>query len=188
MGTSELDSLLQEAIAFVNQGELSQGQVLLEDILEKDPQNDQAWVWLSGCVDAPIQRRICLQQALRANPNNQAALDGMRVLDGEMVQVSTAAPSLVESRLAAIGMGEAEAPPKTTVELDTASIQPVPSLPDVVAPLEFDDIDAEDEESKPRKGLIFLIIALLALSLVVCGLVVGIVLLPILPDFLGNPF
>jgi hypothetical protein len=104
LSTPELEALLEQAIDHVNAGELEQGRAQLERVLEQDPKNDQAWVWLSGCVEEPMQRRICLQQALSANPNNQAALDGMEVLNGKLVQASEVPPSLLESRLSAIGM------------------------------------------------------------------------------------
>ena len=73
MSTPELEALIEEAIAHVNAGDMEQGRALLERVLEQDPKNDRAWVWLSGCVEDPRQRSICLQQALNTNPNNQAA-------------------------------------------------------------------------------------------------------------------
>lgn len=102
MTTPDLDQLLKQAIACVNADQLTEGRALLEEVLKRNPKNDRAWVWLSGCVEDPRQRRICLQQALLANPNNRAAQDGMKVLDGELVQAT--APSLLESRMAAIGL------------------------------------------------------------------------------------
>ena len=118
VSTPEQEALIEQAIAHVNAGELEEGRALLEQVLEQDPMNDRAWVWLSGCVEGEMQRRICLQQALRANPNNQAALDGMQLLDGELVQAAEAPPTLLESRLSAIGMGD-----EVTATLDREELE-----------------------------------------------------------------
>ncbi len=172
MSKPELEKQLRQAIDRINVGDLLEGRKLLEGILETDPTNDTAWVWLSGCVDDPRQRRICLQQALRANPNNQAALDGMKVLDGALVQATSSGPSLLESRLAAIGMGEGEAPP-------TQAIQPAaPTTPEPdFAP---DEEVSEDAPATPRRRLriVLLGIIVLLLAVIACGIVAYTVLLP----------
>jgi hypothetical protein len=154
-----------------------QGRALLEKILESDPRNDWAWVWLSGCVQDPLQRRICLQQALKANPQNTAAQDGIKALDGELVQASAAPPSLLESRLAAIGMGEQE----------LAATAPAPAAEAAVPqssgePTEGEAGQAVDGGSPPRRRkrglLVLLILIVLLLAALVCGLVVWQVVLP----------
>src|SRR5512135_1982875 len=126
-----MEQLLQRAVAHVNAGELDQGRALLEKILEQDPKNDRAWVWLSGCVEDPMQRRICLQQALSANPNNQAALDGMRVLDGELVQSSSGPASLLDRRLSAISMGETAASMPSAQPTEPALFEAVGQAPEL---------------------------------------------------------
>jgi len=177
VSTPELDDLLEQAIAHVNAGQMEQGRTLLERVLEQAPQNDRAWVWLSGCVEDPMQRRVCLQQALRANPDNQAALDGMRVLQGELVAASDFPPSLLESRLAAIGMGEAPAGTPAPAPEATALAPPSP------AGFEDEDYDedyGEVSEKPPRRRLLLGIAALLVLILLVCVLVARFVALPML--------
>lgn len=128
MSTPDLDQLLKQAIVCVNAGQLKEGRALLEQVLQRNPKHDRAWVWLSGCVEDPRQRRICLQQALLANPNNKAAQDGMKVLDGELVQAS--APSLLESRMAAIGLAA-----DTLVSTRPSAPTTAPPLPTVPAPV-----------------------------------------------------
>ncbi len=177
MSTPEMENLLQRAVTHVNAGELDQGRALLEKILEQDPKNDLAWVWLSGCVDDPMQRRICLQQALSANPENQAALDGMRVLDGELVQSSGGRPSLIESRLSAISMGETASMPASQ-PAGSASPEEVGLAPDMgQAPSEA----APGEEAKrpsPLRIVLFVVVGL-PLLCVMCG-VIGNFVLPAL--------
>ena len=172
MGKPELDALLRQAMNHVNAGDFSQGRSLLEQILEQDPHNAKAWVWLSGCVDDPHQRRICLQQALRADPKNQAALDGMKVLDGELFQASAPAPSLIESRLAAIGMGDDE-----PVAVETSSPQP----PNAFEPAEEDiteTVVSPEKQPRNRLRLVLLIFLVLVLSTAACGLAAAYLILP----------
>ncbi len=67
---------LQEAIALIKSGQKDEGQNLLIQILEEDPQNDKAWIWMSAVVDTDEMRLECLEEALKINPNNQAAQKG----------------------------------------------------------------------------------------------------------------
>jgi tetratricopeptide (TPR) repeat protein len=191
VSASDLNQWLKQAIARVNAGDLNQGRALLEKVLERDPGNDRAWLWLSGCVEDSRQRLICLQQALRANPSNQAALDGMKVLDGELVQAS--APSLLESRLAAIGMGGGE------TDRGIATVNPAPESQSAMpafeaspaAPGEAPTYQAspvrqgeEPAAGQPRKRRrwLLLIVAVLVLGILTCLLIGPVVLLPLLPQ------
>lgn len=184
MSASDSEALLKQAMAAVNAGDLVKGRALLEQILEKDPQNDWAWVWLSGCVEDPLQRRICLQQALKANPNNPAALDGMKVLDGELVQVSSTTPSLLESRLAAIGIGEPVMPGEAVSAAMTTQVE----APEAVMVQEEslqESASAISAKPRGRRWWLWLILGVLLLAIFVCGLVIWQVILPLLEVFQG---
>lgn len=185
MGTSESQSMLEQAMAAVNAGDLVQGRALLENVLESEPSNDWAWVWLSGCVDDPLQRRICLQQALKANPHNEAALDGMKVLDGELVPAASVAPTLLESRLAAIGMGEGSTGAPHAASAQAIDYAASPSLADDVSPVRpVDTSDGNEAAPKPRRrGLLIVVLLLVVLLAVfVCGLVLWQVVLPLMTE------
>jgi hypothetical protein len=179
MSQSDVDELFEEAMGRVNAGELSQGRALLEKTLEQDPHNDQAWVWLSGCVEDPRQRRICLEQALNVNPHNQAALDGMKVLDGQLVQVTSAEPTLLERRLTAIGMGEGEADAGVQ-DADAALLEspPAPVSDDVA---DLPEVSDSPEEPRARRPLTLVLALVLILAVLACGLAVAVgAILPVL--------
>jgi tetratricopeptide (TPR) repeat protein len=186
VSTPELEALLEEAIAHVNAGELEQGRALLERVLEQNPKNDRAWVWLSGCVQDPRQRRICLQQALNANPDNQAALDGIQVLEGKLVPASQAPPTLLESRLSAIGMGDQVMPVTPTPDVAPRPSPETAAPPAAPAPMEFvEEPEFEEAEEKPRRGGVVLLVAVvLLLFLIVCVLVATQVVPVLLEAFL----
>ena len=68
-----MSDTLQKAIATIKAGNKIAGKQLLTDILETDPDNEQAWLWMTKVVDSNSERVNCLQQALRINPNNETA-------------------------------------------------------------------------------------------------------------------
>ena len=68
---------LQAAIAAIKSGEKTHGKALLAEVLLNDPNNETAWLWMSGAVDEPEERRYCLEKLLSINPNNAAAQAGL---------------------------------------------------------------------------------------------------------------
>lgn len=74
------DDFLQQGIAAVQAGQIADGRRYLAQAIKLDPQNEQAWIWMSGVVDTDEQRIQCLQQALAINPLNEIAIKGLRAL------------------------------------------------------------------------------------------------------------
>jgi hypothetical protein len=72
---------LQDAITAINAGDKTRGKQLLSQLLQQDPQNEAAWIWMSGTVEDAEQRRFCLQRALVINPANATALAGLASLE-----------------------------------------------------------------------------------------------------------
>jgi hypothetical protein len=64
---------LQKAIELLRDGDTLAARRLLSDIVKIDPNNEQAWLWLSSSVTDEDRRRECLEHVLRINPGNQAA-------------------------------------------------------------------------------------------------------------------
>ncbi len=84
--------------AIRDRNDLAEGRRLLTEALRQDPTNDAGWLWLARTLRDPAKQMRCVQQALKANPNNaqaqafkarlEARLGGDRLLD-------PAAPSVV---------------------------------------------------------------------------------------------
>ena len=68
---------LQDAIDVIQAGDLARGKALLAKVLQQDPSNEAAWIWMSGTVEDIDQRRYCLEKALEINPANAAAQAGL---------------------------------------------------------------------------------------------------------------
>ncbi len=59
---------LREAITAVQAGNRSQARALLLALLEEEPHNEMAWLWLSDVLEQPEERIVALENALAINP------------------------------------------------------------------------------------------------------------------------
>lgn len=61
---------LKHAISLAKKGEKEPARQILVQIVEVEPDNELAWLWLADCAMSNEERRMCLMRALRINPNN----------------------------------------------------------------------------------------------------------------------
>ncbi len=73
--------LLQRGIEAARAKRTDEARALLMQCVQLDEQNEQAWLWLSGVVESLDDRRVCLENVLALNPDNQRAQAGVRWLD-----------------------------------------------------------------------------------------------------------
>jgi MFS family permease len=71
---------LQEAISSIKSGNKQLGQQLLAQIIQAEPNNETAWLWMSAVVDEE-KRRYCIERVLKINPNNQAARQALEKIN-----------------------------------------------------------------------------------------------------------
>lgn len=81
---------LNQAIEAAKRGDKRQASDLLYAVLDDEPRNEIAWVWLSYIVDTPEDRRICLENALTINPASQYAIRGLAQLNGQVAPAGKA--------------------------------------------------------------------------------------------------
>ncbi len=74
------DTMLQEAIQALQQGERERARDLLRRLIKADQNNAAYWVWMSAAVESQKERIYCLQTALRIDPENAAARRGLVLL------------------------------------------------------------------------------------------------------------
>ncbi|HEY1015898.1 MAG TPA: hypothetical protein VGE07_24530, partial [Herpetosiphonaceae bacterium] len=55
---------------------------LLSAVVQREPRNEQGWLWLSGVVDDSSRMRYCLQRVLAINPYNEHAAAALRSMRG----------------------------------------------------------------------------------------------------------
>src|SRR6266511_1407599 len=64
---------LQKAIQAARSGRKVEARDLLLKLVEDDPQNEMAWMWLAGLVDSLEDRIIACENVLTINPANEKA-------------------------------------------------------------------------------------------------------------------
>src|SRR5215510_703211 len=71
---------LELAISAIRSGRKEEGRQLLNLLIQQNPNNEMAWVWMSSVVETDEQRARCLYHALAINPSSQLARRGLQVL------------------------------------------------------------------------------------------------------------
>ncbi len=74
-------SKLNEAIRTIKAGDKATGRKLLTHLIQTDPTNEMAWMWLAVAVENPHEKRRCLQRILEINPENTTAKQGLARLE-----------------------------------------------------------------------------------------------------------
>lgn len=77
----DLEQLLNDGIAAAKAGNKVEARRLIEEVLAKNDRLERAWLALAGLVDTPRERRICLENVLEINPNNERARQALGQLD-----------------------------------------------------------------------------------------------------------
>lgn len=103
--STEKKSLLQQGIAAARSGRSAEALQILERVVQIEPENEMAWLWLSGLMRSNQEKRACLENVLKANPENVYARAGLTRLQ----DTSPMAPDELEARLA-FAMGENNPP------------------------------------------------------------------------------
>jgi hypothetical protein len=80
------DDALNQGIELINSGNIPMGLKVLAEVVKEDPQNDMAWVWLSACYSEKERKIYCLNRAVKINPKNPLAIQGLTHL-GEPLPV-----------------------------------------------------------------------------------------------------
>lgn len=73
---------LELAVAMIERRQVDEGRALLEKVVEADPQNDSAWLWLAGISGDPDAKRSYVEKALLANPKSKMAQKMWKDLGG----------------------------------------------------------------------------------------------------------
>lgn len=71
---------LQQGIQAARDGDRVTGRRLLRQVVQEDPYNEVAWIWLATCAQDLQERRAALEQVLDINPNNARARQALSQL------------------------------------------------------------------------------------------------------------
>jgi hypothetical protein len=68
-----LEQWLQDGIGAAKAGQLAEARSILLDVVEQDQTNEAAWYWLYRVFERDEDKRVCLENLLIINPDNQWA-------------------------------------------------------------------------------------------------------------------
>ena len=77
-------TLLQQAIDLAKAGNRDAAETIIRQVLETDPNNEVAWIWLSGVSRDVLVKRTALERVLQLNPDNQLAKEGLKRFGGDV--------------------------------------------------------------------------------------------------------
>jgi hypothetical protein len=87
-----MNKLTQEGIRLFQAGEKQKAARILASALQRDTHDEEAWYWLSACVDDLEKKRYCLRRVLHINPANAKARRRLSRLD-DLPEPESIAPS-----------------------------------------------------------------------------------------------
>jgi hypothetical protein len=77
-----IEEALDKAATTIKGGNLETGKEILKWVLEREPNNVLAWLWMSRCVKANEAKLECFNRVLAIDPNNKHALEGAQRYSG----------------------------------------------------------------------------------------------------------
>ena len=75
--SDDLVRMLYDGAVAGKEGRHADAQGLLLQVIERDEQNELAWLWLSGAMEDPADQQVALENVLAINPDNAAARQGL---------------------------------------------------------------------------------------------------------------
>lgn len=79
----DIQQLLREGIEAARAGNKAAARAKFEEVVERDENNEKAWLWLASVVETEEEKRVCLGNVLFINPNNEKARQLMERLDAK---------------------------------------------------------------------------------------------------------
>lgn len=95
MVSPAIEQLLDESISAYQKNDMEQASKLLAQAIKVDPNNERAWLWLSGIVATDAEKLFCMKRLLVINPENEIAKYGLTLLDPGLKPIQ---PSLEKAK------------------------------------------------------------------------------------------
>jgi len=77
------ENIYQEALAAIQADDLARARDLLTRLIKRNPRNADYWLWMSSVVDSLRERKYCLRQAYKIDPEHEEVRKGLIIL-GEL--------------------------------------------------------------------------------------------------------
>ncbi len=103
--SSSIQELLRRGIEAARTGDRTLARDLLQQVVDQDEKNEKGWFWLASVVESEEERRVCLNNVLHINPNNEKArqaLDAIEAKARKKANEEEVAPGITRSALTLI--------------------------------------------------------------------------------------
>jgi hypothetical protein len=126
-----MSDLLQRGIELARAGQREQARTTLLQLVEADETNEMGWLWLSGVMDAAEDIRVCLENVLEINPENQQARQGIEWLNSRYTIPTAPEPEPNPEPAVHVSVPVAPAPIAAPVAAvsDTPTVEPETPCP-----------------------------------------------------------
>lgn len=142
MATAE--ELLAKGKLAATSGQKDLAREALGRVIEMEPNNEEAWLWLSGVASSLTQMRAALDHVLSINPNNQQAREGLAWVNTREAQLRAA-----QAQAAAVAtVATPAATPATNGATDVAAPAHPSNVP-ITDAFTAEEEGEEDEEEAP---------------------------------------
>jgi tetratricopeptide (TPR) repeat protein len=82
---------MQEGIRHVREGRMGEAYKVFKKVIERNPRNEFAWIWVSVTSEDRVEKRAALEKALEINPNSTHAKEALRALNAEESRLASPA-------------------------------------------------------------------------------------------------
>lgn len=91
--------MFHEAIQAAQSGDRARARDLLTRLLKERQDRVEYWTWMSAVVESPKERKFCLKEALRLDPQNEIARRGLVILGAQLPDESMVVPVQLQKRV-----------------------------------------------------------------------------------------
>ncbi len=78
------DQALKKAVALIRAGKKDPARQILTGLLQQNPDDELAWLWISKCFDEPERKKYCFERVLKTNPDNPIARKALKALQTDV--------------------------------------------------------------------------------------------------------
>src|SRR5690606_38117347 len=97
--------LMREGIEAARAGDKATARDRFEQVTELDENNEKAWFWLASVVESDEEKRVCLNNVLVINPDNERAQQILDRLNREKAMEEEVIPGIPRRQLMMIAGG-----------------------------------------------------------------------------------
>ncbi len=76
------EEMMSMAVQSIKQGNRESARVMFRQVIQQDPKNERALLYMAKLANAPTERKLWLQKVLEVNPDNETAQKALQKMLG----------------------------------------------------------------------------------------------------------